>query len=122
MVTELWTPRGVTSDLAAPFIGRNVETGGGIVMHVFHFHDKTSGRRSRCIIPKDEQMSHAEVEDMAARAYERWLDEINTDGRKRAPTAEEKKEIGRSIEQFRVYAARRRESTNNKLYYQGAKL
>ena len=38
---------------------------------------------------------------------------------KKKPTEDQKKEIGRIIEDFRVSNAKRKESTNNRIYYRG---
>ena len=116
----LWTPPGVrVTQQFNP--GYNVETGSQIQAHVFHFHDKESGRRSRCTVLKDDSMSQAQVEDMAASAFEEWLGKIREEGRKRPPTPFEKKQIGHAIEEFRQYAMKRTESTNNKRYYSGSR-
>lgn len=122
MVTDLslWTPRGVVN-LAPSLGGRNVETGGRIVIHTFRFKDAKSGRGIVVKIPADDSMSKAQIEDMAASAFENWLEEIRTDGKKRPPTVSERKEIGKALREFRKYAAKRGQSTNKLTYYQGVK-
>ena len=118
MLIDLWVPQGVTP---APLSigGRNVETGGVVVIHTFHFKDARSGRRCVVKIPADDQMSKAQIEDMASIAFENWLEDIRTDGKKRAPTPTERKEIGRALGEFRKYARKRRASTNRRIYYEG---
>ena len=39
--------------------------------------------------------------------------------KEKKPTAEERKEIGKQLKEFKEYAAKRRESTNNRIYYRG---
>ena len=118
MVTGFWLPEGVTHK--SPYLaGMNMETGGGIVAHTFHFLDKKSGRRSKCVIPADDSMSQNQIESMAATAFENWLEEIRTDGRKRAPTREERKEIGKALREFKEYATKRGKSSNGLIYYRG---
>lgn len=115
---DIWLPNGVTYS-PPKAIGHNNETGGAIVAHVFHFHDKMSGRRSKCTIPADVGESQAYIEDLAGTAFENWLVEIRTDGKKRAPTADERKQIGKAIRDFRAYANKRRQSSNSRIYYKG---
>ena len=118
MTVDLWTPHGsklVTSQVG----GNNAETGESIVIHTFHFHDKESGRRSVIKIPADSTVSQSHIEDMAAQAFENWLLEIRAKGKLNKPTPEQRKEVGKAIREFREYAAKRRESTNKKIYYKG---
>ena len=117
-MVELWTPQGsvLTSSVTG---GNNAETGESITIHTFHFHDKESGRRSVVKIPADSSVSQSHIEDMAAQAFENWLTEIKTKGKVNKPTPEQRKEVGKAIREFREYAAKRRESTNNRIYYRG---
>jgi hypothetical protein len=70
-------------------------------------------------IPADPTISQAHIEDMAAQALETFLIECRvTDGKKK-PTATQKREIGKQLKEFREYALKRRESTNNRIYYRG---
>ena len=118
---ELWTPQG--SALTSSIIGgNNAETGESITIHTFHFHDKETGRRSVVKIPADSTMSQAHIEDMAAQSFESWLLEVKLKGKVNKPTTEQRKEVGKAIREFREYAAKRRESTNNKVYYKGVKV
>ena len=113
---RLALPCGVTR-ASLSVVGRNVVSGSSIVNYLFHFFDKESGRRSRCVLVADISDSPAYIEDLAAQALESWLVDIRTDGRKRTPTPEEKKEIGKALNDFRTYALRRRESTTGKIYF-----
>ena len=115
-VGTLWTPQGV-QHATANVVGRNVITAGRVVNHVFHFHDKVTGRRSRVAIPADESYSKAQIEDMAANALESWLLEVRAKGAAKVPTPEQRKDVGRQIREFRFYAQKRLESTNNRIYY-----
>ncbi len=119
MVTELWLPEGVTR-AASSLGGLNVETGATLVIHTFHLLDKVSGRRAVVKIPADSSMSKAQIEDMAANAFESWLLDVRAKAQrlqgKHKPSPEERKEVGIAIRQFRAYAKRRRESTTGKIY------
>ena len=120
-MSDIWTPHGsklVTSQVG----GNNAETGESITIHTFHFHDKESGRRSVVKIPADPSPAQAHIEDMAAQAFESWLLEVKLKGKINKPTPKQRKEVGKAIREFREYAAKRRESTNNKIYYKGTKV
>ena len=121
MVTDLWLPKGITRTTSS-LAGRNVETGSKIVVHSFRFHSAKYGKTRAVRIPADDSMSMAQIEDMAAGALERWFEELEEEAQrkvgKHAPRdAAERKEVGKAIRQFRAYAAKRRESTNKRLYY-----
>ncbi len=115
---ELWTPQGsvLTSSVTG---GNNAETGESITIHTFHFHDKESGRRSVVKIPADSTVSQSHIEDMAAQAFENWLLEVKLKGKVNKPTPSQRREVGKAIREFREYASKRRESTNEKIYYKG---
>ena len=126
MIQELWTPSG------AEFMGsastgnnaRNVETGGiiEVCQFVFKYTDQFGvEHRQKTLIPRDASISRAHVEDMAAQAYENFINECKQKYTKRGPTAAEKKEIGKALNEFRKYAIKRRGSSRNKLYYEGVK-
>ena len=85
MVTELWTPTGVTDYTVAPG-GRNAQ---------------------------------AHLEDMVASAVDRWLTEVRQKDHKPAPTPEQRKEIGRILNDIRVSRLKRKESSNGRIYYSG---
>ena len=118
MVAELWTPQGSTL-VSSTAGGRNAETGASIVVHTFRFHDKETGRSTIVKIPADSSISQAHIEDMAAQSLENWLAEVRAKGRKRKPTPEQRKEIGRVLNEFRQYSRRRRQSSSGVLYYRG---
>jgi len=125
LVAKLWLPKGVTQGTPS-LLGRNVETGSAVVSHSFRFHSATYGKTREVRILADDSMSKAQIEDMAASALETWLIELEEKRQrkvgKHAPASvAERQEVGKAIREFRSYAAARRESTNNKTYYQGAK-
>jgi len=115
---ELWTPQGSTY-IGDEDVGYNAETGVSIVVHTFQFHDPVTGRSQVVKIPADPTISQSHIEDMAAQALESFLIECRvTDGKKK-PTAAQKRDIGKQLKEFREYAEKRRESTNNRIYYRG---
>ena len=115
---ELWTPQGSTY-LGGEDTGYNSETGVSIVVHTFQFHDPVTGRSQVVKIPADPTISQAHIEDMAAQALETFLIECRVKNSKKHPTEAQKREIGKQIKEFRNYAEKRRESTNNRIYYRG---
>tara|TARA_R100001086_G_C11795631_1_gene247474 strand:+ start:203 stop:550 length:348 start_codon:yes stop_codon:yes gene_type:complete len=115
-MVELWTPWSTKT-----IIGDTQEVvfhdGVSIVIHTFQFHDPVTDRSQMVKIPADSDVSIAHVEDMAAQALENFIKECRGLGNKKKPTEDQRKEIGKQIEEFRKYRAKRDESTNNKLYY-----
>ena len=119
MLRELWTPTGVDYKGTAP-VARSRETGLLIELCAFDFKYTDQygiAHRTKVIIPRDSSMSQAHVEDMAAQAYENFLIECKQKYTKRPPNIAERKEIGKALEDFRKAARKRRESSNNKIYY-----
>ena len=115
---ELWTPQGSTY-LGGEDTGYNGETAVSIVVHTFQFHDPVTGRSQVVKIPADPTISQAHIEDMAAQALETFLIECRVKNSKKKPTEAQKREIGKQLKEFREYAAKRRESTINRIYYRG---
>ena len=118
---DLWTPNG--SELTnTEDVGHNKETGESITLYTFNFSDPETGRTTTAIVPADPSMSPAHIEDMAAQALESWLEDIRFKSKGKVPTVKQRKDIGKQIGEFKLYAQKRRESTNNKVYYKGANL
>ena len=118
---DLWTPQGseVTN---TNNVGFNTETGESITLYTFSFSDPVTGRSTTAIVPADESMSSANIEDMAAQALETWLEDVRFKSKGKVTTVKERKEIGQQLKEFKEYTAKRRESTNNKIYYSGVDL
>ena len=115
---ELWTPQGSTY-VGGDNAGFNCERGVSIVVHTVQCHDPVTGRSQVVKIPADPTISQAHIEDMAAQALETFLIECRVKDSKKKPTASERKEIGKQLKEFKEYALKRRESTNNRIYYRG---
>ena len=116
--TELWTPQGVTHKRVVP-VGYNYETGGEIFEYQFLVHDEVTNRKQQFRVLVDDQTSKAHIEEMVGNAFDRWLTDVRMRHNKPAPTPEQRKEIGRILEQIRVNRNKRKESSNNKIYYKG---
>ena len=112
----LWLPEG--SSVEMPYVaGPDAGTGGSVVVHRFRFHDPRTGRSQICHVPAHPDAAQAEIEDMAAQAFESFLREVRGLGPLQRHTPEQRKEIGAAIREFREYAAKRRQSATNKIYF-----
>ena len=56
---------------------------------------------------------------MIGEAFESWVIEVRAQGKKKVMNREQKKEVGKILEEMRVNKNKRKESTNNKIYYEG---
>ena len=119
MVTELWTPTGATYNGITP-VGRNAETGSRIVTHQIRVEAKDRfGKVHKQIIRvlADDETSQAEIEEMMGNATENFVAEVRKKYTKRPPTEDERKQIGRALNEFLKNRTKRRASTNRKIYY-----
>ena len=115
---ELWTPKGVTHKRVTP-VGFNQETGESIYEYTFIVHDEVTNRKQQFRVLVDDTTSKAHIEEMVANAMERWLIDVRIRHSKPAPTPEQKKEIGKILNQIRTNKIKRNGSSNNKIYYNG---
>lgn len=118
MVSELWTPQEVVDHTVSP-VGFNAETGDSIEKHVFQVSDSVTGKKHKFCILADNETSQAHLEDMVANAIDRWLSEVRQKDHKPAPTIEQRKEIGKILDEIRIHRLKRKESSNGQIYYSG---
>ena len=112
----LWVPEG--SAVEMPYVaGPDADSGQQVVVHRFRFHDPRTGRSQVCHVPAHPDASPSEIEDMAAQAFESFLTEVRGLGPLHHLTPEQRKETGAAIREFREYAARRRQSATNRIYF-----
>ena len=112
----LWVPEG--SAVEMPYVaGPDADTGRGVVVHRFRFHDSRTGRSQVCHVPAHPDAAPSEIEDMAAEAFESFLTDARRLGPLQRHSPEQRKEIGAAIREFREYAAKRRQSATNKIYF-----
>ena len=112
----LWVPEG--SAVEMPYVaGSDADSGQQVVVHRFRFHDPRTGRSQVCHVPAHPDASPPEIEDMAAQAFESFLADVRGLGPLHHHTPEQRKEIGAGIREFREYAARRRQSAMNRIYF-----
>ena len=120
MIQELWTPKGASYSGIAP-LGRNKETGGHIVRHSFVLKAKDrfgKEHKTRIEILADDSMSKNQIEELMGNSAQSFLEEVRTKYTKRPPTKDERKQIGKALNDFRISAAKRKERTNVVRYYQ----
>ena len=115
---ELWTPPGVTHSRVVP-VGHNYETGGLIYEYRFRVHDEVTDRKHEFRVLVDEETSKAHIEEMVGNAFESWLIDVRMRHSKPATTVEQRKEIGKILDQIRINNNKRKESSNGKIYYKG---
>ena len=119
MTQELWTPAGALYTGTA-LAGRNMETGGEIVTHRFMLKAKDKfgiEHKTRVQILADGTTSKAHLEEMMGNCAERFMQEVREKYNKRPPTLEERKEIGRALNEFNMNMKRRRANTTRKIYF-----
>ena len=119
MTTELWTPDAVTGHSVSP-VGFNAETGGGIQQHVFQVHDPVTDKKHKFCILADGSTSRAHLEDMISSSVDRWITEVRKKNHKPPPTPEQRKEIGKILNEIRKNSLKRRRSSTGKIYYNGS--
>jgi len=121
MATELWTPAGTAYNGIIP-AGRNVETGSRIVSHQMRVEAKDRfGRVHKQIIRvlADDETSQSEIEEMMGYATENFVTEVREKYNKRPATEDERKQIGKALNEYLNNRTKRRESTSNKIYFEG---
>ena len=116
--SELWVPQGVTHS-ATVHVGRNAETGESIYEYRFQVYDEVTDRKHEFRVLVDDTTSKAHIEEMVGNAMESWLIDVRMRHSKPAPTPEQRKEIGKILDQIRVNSVKRKGSSNNKIYYNG---
>jgi hypothetical protein len=118
---ELWTPTGGAYNGIVP-VGRNAETGSRIVTHQLRVEAKDRfGKVHKQIIRvlADDETSQAEIEDMMGHAAESFVAEVREKYTKRPPTADERKQIGKALNDFLKHRTKRRASSSNRIYFRG---
>ena len=121
MIQELWTPTG-TVQLGVVPVGRNVETGSRIVTHQLRVEAKDRfGKVHKQLIRvlADDETSQSEIEDMMGYATENFVAEVREKYTKRPPTEDERKQIGKALNEYLKHRTKRRASTSNSIYFKG---
>ena len=118
MTSELWVPQGATGHSVA-FAGRNTETGENVDVNAYTITDPVTGKQETFVVPTEETMSEAQLEDMVSTSVDNWLRELRQKDHKPAPTPEQRKEIGKTINDIRKAKIKRNSSSNGVIYIDG---
>ena len=101
------------------------EKGAGSIKSLsFSFYDSTTERRSVLHnVPYlvNDPYSHNAVETMIGEAHETWLTRVRAQVKKRVMNKEQKKEVGKILNEIRTHKLKRKESTTGKIYFGGIK-
>ena len=101
------------------------EIGAGSIKSLsFSFYDSTTERRSVLhnvpYIPNDPYSANA-IETMIGEAHETWLTRVREQGKKRVMNMEQRKEVGKVLNEIKTHKLKRKESTTGKIYFGGIK-
>jgi hypothetical protein len=69
-------------------------------------------------IPNDPYSANA-IETMIGEAHETWLTRVREQGKKKAMNKEQKKEVGKILNEIRTNKLKRSENTTGKIYFGG---
>ena len=99
------------------------EKGAGSIKSLsFSFYDSVTERRSVLhnvpYIPNDPYSANA-IETMIGEAHETWLTRVREQGKKKVMNKEQKKEVGKILNEIRTNKLKRKESTTGKIYFEG---
>jgi hypothetical protein len=99
------------------------EKGAGSIKSLsFSFYDSVTERRSVLhnvpYIPNDPYSANA-IETMIGEAHETWLTRVREQGKKKVMNKEQKKEVGKILNEIRTNKLKRSESTTGKIYFGG---
>ena len=120
---NLWTPEGVSHDAIAAVSPPEMrgELGNRPQANIYKFTFKYKGKQKEIWITADADATHSEIEDLAGKEVETWIDSLNQEEHLPAPTAQQKKEIGKVLNEIRTHGIKRRLSSNNRIYFPGVK-
>lgn len=99
------------------------EKGAGSIKSLsFSFYDSVTERRSVLhnvpYIPNDAYSANA-IETMIGEAHETWLAKVRQQGKKKVMNVQQKKEVGKILNEIRTNKLKRKESTTGKIYFEG---
>ena len=97
---------------------------GSIKSLSFSFYDSVTERRSVLhhvpYMPHD-PYSHNAIETMIGEAHGTWLTRVREQGKKRVMNIEQRKEVGKILNEIKTHKLKRKESTTGKIYFGGLK-
>jgi hypothetical protein len=113
----LSTPEGMAHTAIDDIVVRQHNEQATAVTYKFTF--KYKGKEHHVWVAAHSDVTRAEIEDRAGEAARTWRESIDQQEYKRPPTAEERKQIGKTMNEFYLHARKRRGSSNNRIYYPG---
>ena len=113
----LWTPDNMAHDAIDDIAVHHENETATATIYKFTF--KYKGKEHQVQIVAHSDVTRAEIEDRAGEAAESWMRSIDEREYKRPPTVDERKQIGKSMNEFYLHAKKRRQSSNGRLYYPG---
>jgi len=119
MIQELWTPTGAIYDGVSP-VGGDTLPGKAVVSHELRVEAKDRfGKVHKQIIRvlANADTSQSEIEDMMGHAAENFVRDVNEKYNKRPATDDERKQIGRALNEFLSHRTKRRASSSGKIYF-----
>ena len=115
----IWVPDGAVHNATAP-LGLSVDTARPIIHHRFTLRGKDRWgvtHEEKVIVVQHPDEGQPELDQKIGEATESFQTKLRDRYEKRPPTIAEKKEIGKIMDQLRLASRRRKESTNNLIYY-----
>jgi len=86
---------------------------------IYKFMFRYKGKPHQVQVVAHSDVTRSEIEDRAAEAAENWMLSIDEKEHKRPPTEDERKQIGKAMNEFLQHAKKRRESSTGRLYFPG---
>ena len=121
MVQELWTPPGTVQQETVMLRRVNPDLGVPDMAFSYNFTFTYKGRVKKITVAASDADSRAEIEDRAAQAAEEWRAEMDQNPKydKRVPTAEEKRQIGKALNEKHLWNEKMRVSSSGKTVFRG---
>ena len=116
---DIWVPEGAVHNGTA-LLGLSVETARPITHHRFTLRGKDRWgvtHEERVIVVQHPDEGQAELDQKIGESAESFQTALREKYEKRPPTLSEKKEIGKVLDQIRIARDRRKNSSNNLIYF-----
>jgi hypothetical protein len=115
----LQTPEGMAHTAVNDIMVRHQNERQTAIVHKFEFHYKGKARIVQVVAHSD--VTGSEVEDRAGLAAKNWMLDMDEREHKRPPTEDERKQIGKAINEVYLNARKRRDSSSGRIYFNGIK-
>ena len=119
MASDLWTPTGAIYDGVVP-VGGDTLPGKAVVSHELRVEAKDRfGKVHKQLIRvlANADTSQSEIEDMMGHAAENFVRDVQEKYSKRPATNDERKQIGRALNEYLSHRTKRRASSSGKIYF-----